>query len=162
MTCWSFFHENRKLAKTRKIARHAGESTKIIDFNALACTPCDFSSFRKFSISMEKSFQKSPKCTPKIIQNGSNISQKNNQKMGGLFDHFLYQNGTKMDPKREPKFRKNLTWARWTANGRPMEPQSFQNGAQWNPQNSQTEPPKSQNGALETPNLTKWTPKLPK
>ena len=82
--------------------------------------------------------------------------------MGGFVDHFLYQNGPKMDPKMDPKLRKNETWARWTANGRPMGPQSLQNGSQWDPQSSQNAPPNPNNGALETPKLTKWTPKLSK
>ena len=68
----------------------------------------------------------------------------------------------KMDPKGEPKLRKNETWARWTANGRPMIPQSLQNGIQWDPQSSQNAPPNPKNGALETPKLTKWTSKLQK
>ena len=86
----------------------------------------------------------------------------------------LYQTGPKMDPKREPKLRQIETWARWTANGRPMGPQSLQNGAQWNPkapkmdprthrmelwrrQSSQNGPQNYQNEALKDPKAPKST-----
>ena len=61
-------------------------------------------------------------------------------KIGGFVDRFLHQNGSKMDPKREPKLRKNEMWARWAANGRPMGSQSLQNDAQWNPQAPKMDP----------------------
>ena len=77
--------------------------------------------------------------------------KKNIKNVNGFFNHFLCQNGLNMDPKREPKLRTITTWARWTANGRPMGPQNLQNGAQWNPQSSQNGPLNSQNGVLETP-----------
>ena len=64
--------------------------------------------------------------------------------MGGFFNHFLYQNGPKMDPKREPKFRK-------MRRGRAGPP-IF---AQWDPKASKM-------ALNEPPKLPKWTPELTK
>ena len=71
-----------------------------------------------------------------------------------------------MNSKASNNYEKNKTWALWTANGRPMDPQSLQNvvrgtaklpkmdsrtikGELWGPQISQNGPLNCQNEALK-------------
>ena len=149
-------------------------TTKIIDFWCSRLHAVRFSEFPPVLGVHKKIIPKVTKMHsqnhPKLLQNHSKKCLKTNR----CFEHFLYQNGPKMHPTRKQQFRKNDTWARWTANSRPMGPQSLQNGAQWTPkapkmdprthkmelwgrQSSQNAPQNCQNETLKDPKASKST-----